>query len=149
MKKCTICKEFKSLDNYTKDKRTKTGLDYACRPCKRTIARKYKIDYPERIYAYNKKWAATHKDQRKKANLKSDYGLDLSAYNQLLTKQLNSCAICLKSQEVIKKALCVDHDHKTGRIRGLLCDLCNRGLGHFFDNECNLERAVEYLRRLV
>ena len=54
------------------------------------------------------------------------YGITVAQYNQLLKKQHNCCAICLKEASSFTKRLAVDHDHITGEIRGLLCTYCNR-----------------------
>lgn len=59
---------------------------------------------------------------------------------QLLATHKN-CMIC-----GIEENLVVDHDHKTGKVRGLLCNHCNRGLGHFKDKEESLRSAIDYLR---
>ena len=64
------------------------------------------------------------------------------AYQQQLVLQKNVCAIC---SGTCTKALAADHDHNTGRFRGLLCNGCNRGLGYFKDNGKLLTSAVEYL----
>jgi hypothetical protein len=71
------------------------------------------------------------------------YGLTVDGYNKLLKKQKGKCFIC--QQKPSNKKLCVDHDHETGEVRGLLCDKCNRGLGLFDDSVERLQRAVEYL----
>lgn len=76
------------------------------------------------------------------------YGIELEDYDRLLEQQAGVCAICgsppLPGRPY--KALAVDHCHETGSIRGLLCDLCNRGLGMFKDSPDLLESALAYLR---
>ncbi len=64
-------------------------------------------------------------------------------FKVLLNKQKNGCAICGKIET--KRRLSVDHCHKTGRIRGLLCQLCNTSLGGFKDNPKLLKKAIKYL----
>lgn len=59
----------------------------------------------------------------------------------MVADQDGKCAIC----NTVPKVLCVDHDHATGEIRGLLCHRCNKGLGHFYDDLRMLETAIEYL----
>ncbi len=71
------------------------------------------------------------------------YGINLAEYEALLAKQDGKCAICGGKDEWF--SLAVDHCHGTGRIRGLLCSQCNRGLGLFKDNPEHLKRAAEYL----
>lgn len=63
------------------------------------------------------------------------------AYEALLEQQGGQCAICRE-----KPGRYVDHNHTTGKIRGLLCNACNRGLGLLGDETKRLERAIEYLR---
>ena len=115
---------------------------------------------------YNRQWYAAHREdqrrkkslywqrnkQRRKAysfawNLRVKFGLTPDQYQILLETQQGHCLICSKTKDDIGRNLSVDHDHKTGRIRGLLCDNCNVGLGHFFDSPSLLKRAADYLER--
>jgi len=75
----------------------------------------------------------------------------MQQYRALLIKQKGKCAICRKdfghiSCLGLKAKLAVDHDHETGRVRGLLCGKCNRGLGWFGDDPKLLRRAADYLK---
>ena len=72
------------------------------------------------------------------------FGLTVEAYDVLDRQQNHVCAICHTRQ---KRRLAIDHDHETGIVRGLLCDLCNRGLGYFKDVPERLRLAAEYLER--
>lgn len=74
-------------------------------------------------------------------------GLTEEEYDKLLAKQGGVCAGCLKPPT--NRRLCVDHDHKTGEIRGLLCFQCNYGLGWLKDDPERLERLAAYLRKGV
>jgi hypothetical protein len=76
--------------------------------------------------------------------LKSRYGITMEEYYQMLETQNNKCAVC---DNKATKTLDVDHDHETGRVRGLLCNNCNRGIGHLKDNPDILRRAISYLER--
>jgi hypothetical protein len=78
----------------------------------------------------------------------SRYGLTESAYRQLLLKQGSTCAICEKPPQA-GKSLVVDHDHKTGKIRGLLHSGCNRGIGLLHDDFRIALRAARYLRDAI
>lgn len=79
--------------------------------------------------------------------------MSLIQYKDLLQKQKGLCAICLgnetsKDWQTNKfRALAVDHEHTTGKIRGLLCSSCNKALGGFRDNEQILHNAIVYLRK--
>lgn len=96
--------------------------------------------------ACNKK-RAKYGDQNKKKNwvLEKLYGITFEHYSEILKKQDNKCAICCGTSG--KRSLSVDHDHKTGKIRGLLCDNCNHGIGKFQDNIELLEEVIKYLKR--
>lgn len=87
------------------------------------------------------------KEKAKDYRLRRYYGITLDDYNSLLRKQHNACYICLRSSSVFKRGLAVDHDHKTGSIRGLLCPWCNRGLRYFHDNADSLRRAARHIAR--
>jgi hypothetical protein len=75
------------------------------------------------------------------------YNLEPQHKAALLDAQNGGCAICGYKFEQKVGDMKVDHDHKTGAVRGLLCDLCNRGLGMFRDNQDNLTKAISYLAR--
>lgn len=72
------------------------------------------------------------------------YGIDVSDYDAMLAKQEGGCYICGKKPEG-KRALDIDHDHKTGKVRGLLCSNHNRALGLLGDDVDLLLKSVEYL----
>ena len=75
------------------------------------------------------------------------HGISQADYDRILAAQKNCCAICFRRAETGQfKKLKVDHDHKTGRIRGLLCHHCNVALGHFGDDLLILELAMGYLQ---
>ncbi len=84
--------------------------------------------------------------RQRKYRFKREYGLTLEEYNQLFMKQNGKCALCFKHQKDLKVALAVDHNHHTGKIRGLLCTTCNRAIGLFNDDPSVLQRATTYLR---
>jgi hypothetical protein len=77
-------------------------------------------------------------------NLRKHYGITIKQYDELLKKQNNKCAIC--NRESIYK-LHVDHNHKSGKVRGLLCGSCNRGIGLFGESLELLQKAKEYLNK--
>lgn len=81
---------------------------------------------------------AEYKDKKRK----NVYGITTAEYNLMLSNQNGTCAICLR---VPDKSLCIDHCHVSGKVRGLLCNPCNKGLGLFKDNIDHLNRAIMYL----
>lgn len=89
---------------------------------------------------------AADKDYNKRHNLKYEHGLTLEDYDAMLAKQSGVCAICAKPCTV-KSRLSVDHCHKTGKIRALLCNPCNQGIGLFADDGDRLRSAGEYVDR--
>lgn len=86
------------------------------------------------------------KDTSFKRHLKRFYGMEPETYFDMLNKQNGVCAICGKEDDGSGKRLHVDHNHVTGKIRGLLCRSCNAGLGHFKDNQHLLDGAIKYLK---
>ncbi len=128
--------------------KTKNG---SCLPCRRKAAQRYaqtdagklvrKLGRERRKEEYKhkqKKW------DREKA-LKKFYSMTPQDYDLMFTKQNGCCAICGIHQAQVKRTLSVDHCHHTGKIRGLLCDRCNHGLGHFNDSIFTIGAAIEYL----
>ena len=92
---------------------------------------------------YQAEWRKKHPDANLETNLKK-YGLSLKEYKILVEVQNNRCAICF-AQFVASPN--VDHDHKTGRVRGLTCGNCNRMLGCARDSKVVLQNGIDYLNR--
>jgi hypothetical protein len=87
----------------------------------------------------------------RKAHLKAVYGLSLEEYDAMLKAQDGLCAICGGGEETLRNGrkwhLNVDHDHDTGKIRGLLCAGCNSAIGLLKENTDIMLNAIEYVRR--
>ncbi len=79
-----------------------------------------------------------------KTGLLKNYNLTLQGYNVLFTKQKGCCAICGKHQSEISYKLYVDHNHKTSKVRGLLCSSCNTFVGYIEKN--NINKVARYLK---
>lgn len=104
-------------------------------------------DYRQAYYISNKKHLNQYnKTCFKKHHLKRKYGITQLYFDNMLSEQNHTCAIC-HSINISGKALAVDHDHSTGTIRGLLCYRCNMLLGYAKDNIKTLGNAIKYLRR--
>jgi Recombination endonuclease VII len=127
LKVCSKCKRSLSAENFGIRTGTKL-LRSVCRECERIVGRK--------AYNYDKVRAYA---------LKKYYGLTIDQYNLLREKQNYRCDICLVHESETQNGLHVDHDHKTGRVRGLLCHLCNTMLGKI-ENKDLLERVNAYLK---
>jgi|694.fasta_scaffold119457_6 hypothetical protein len=125
----------------------------------KTHAQRTYLKHAERIKAYKRKWAEANKDRhREQARLwyqqnkqrvlqlrtERFFSLPEGGYAVLCALQHNRCLICGRKPR--KRPLAVDHDHKTGKIRGLLCGTCNTGMGHLQDSPELLEKAAAYLR---
>ena len=77
---------------------------------------------------------------------KRDYGISFDDALKMFDEQKGKCKICGDDMHKGKRGFCVDHDHKTGKVRGILCNHCNSGLGMFKDNTKSLENAIKYLK---
>lgn len=117
MKKCYNCKKEKNLCEFNKSKKESGGYSFQCKICK------------------------------KEETLKRRYGITIADYNRMFEEQEGKCLICTKHQSELTKALNIDHCHTTGKVRGLLCNTCNRSLGAFYDNIEILENAIKYLKK--
>lgn len=132
-KECRSCKQLRPYAEFYAHPRTKDGRCTECRTC-----------HVARV----KVWRATKGRGRlpgygRKASLKRLYSLSVEEVEKMSVAQNHKCAICGATAKA--KRLQVDHNHSTGKIRQLLCHLCNRGLGLFRDNPVLLERATKYL----
>lgn len=94
----------------------------------------------------NNIWRYKNPYKAKAYKLKFNHGLSIEQYNTMFQQQKGCCKTCsVHMSELPKGWLCVDHDHKTGRIRGLLCDNCNLALGKVQDNVQILKNMIKYL----
>lgn len=90
-----------------------------------------------------------HPEARHAAMLKYNYGLDGETYQQMFEQQHGLCAICYRPERAIRNGrlarLSVDHDHSTGKLRGLLCNSCNHAIGKLLDSPALCFDAAYYL----
>lgn len=96
---------------------------------------------------YLRKSRKDHPTERRKWHLKYNYGITPQEYQILFEAQNGKCAICNTNDPITRLNFSVDHDHVTGRVRGLLCTTCNSLLGFAKDQVVLLEKAIEYLRK--
>lgn len=111
-----------------------------------TAQRRYYQDHKAEIIERTKRYGRSHKIETRHNKLIYSYGVGLDEYDKLFTVQEGRCAICGKHQTELSKVLSIDHDHRTGKIRGLLCQNCNLALGNVFDDIWILEHAIKYLQ---
>lgn len=128
-KLCKDCQQEKPATDFPKQPRNKDGLNTYCRSCQ-TIRTKASPNYRSNVRI---------------AHLKKNYGITLDQYDEMFAKQKGVCAICSQPEVSKREYLCVDHDHASGRVRGLLCHDCNIGLGKFKDDATRLNKAIWYL----
>jgi hypothetical protein len=96
--------------------------------------------------AYNRKWRRYNADKARDSKMRREFGIGLKEYYIMFYEQEGCCAICGKPQSEFKSSLAVDHNHKTGAIRGLLCWRCNFVLGDALDDIEILASAIKYLQ---
>lgn len=141
MKTCNRCKKEKQLTEFFKDKNNKTDGHYSmCKECKQNSTLSWRMDNREKYNAVHRKYC---KDNYQKLRLQR-YKLTPESYAEMLLKQEGVCAICKKLPKG-KRPLCVDHEHSTGKVRGILCYGCNRAL-HILDSPVLLQKAQDYLQ---
>jgi hypothetical protein len=152
--KCSSCNEEKELQEFNRSFTIKRGYSYLCRKCDKHIKN---LDRKNDGF-YERKWQTQKKNidrsklwyrTGKRLHYKNTYGLTLDKFNEMRAAQGFKCAICGINESEVKgrkgKILSVDHCHMTNKVRGLLCNNCNLGLGNFKDNINSLIKAVKYL----
>ena len=135
MKQCRKCQETKPPEDfypYTEND-THKGRHRNCKKCE-NLAREQ----------HRKKNPALHAANSRRYKLKKKYNLTPEGYDVILKRQNGVCAIC-DGIGVDGRRLHVDHCHETGKVRGLLCHDCNRGIGMFKDDSKKLQKAANYL----
>lgn len=149
---CADCGEDRDFANFYIQKSTRRPRTY----CKyHTLARNRKYRTLNRQTLNIKKneyRRCVGRPTQRKQDLWKRFGITLEDYEQLLKRQNGGCAICEQPETAKHKTgktrrLAVDHCHKTNKIRGLLCNRCNIGIGRFLDNSELLRKAAEYVRK--
>jgi hypothetical protein len=140
-KTCCICGERKHFDLFYNFKNKSDNKSYRCKSCDDKAKKKWSDSNPERAYR-----------SMRERNLKARFGMTLEDYEKLLREQGGKCAICEATEnntvgERKDWNFAVDHDHETGKVRGLLCNNCNRGLGLLRDSEELLRKAANYIEQ--
>lgn len=159
-KVCSSCKIEKTSSDFCKNSNRKDGLHHACRICARKAYKKYSSKNRSKINATHKKYCLKNKEkirllhkkeyQKNRAQyynsyIKRTYGISIEEKNKIKIKQDFKCWICKDHEKNLTRGLVIDHNHKTGKIRGLLCQLCNSALGKFKEDRAAILNAVKYL----
>ncbi|NCC55980.1 MAG: hypothetical protein EOM11_10990 [Erysipelotrichia bacterium] len=127
-KTCTQCGKKLPFSEFHKDVHCRNGLSPACKKCRSERKKLYMTT-----------------DKYKEGNLKRNYGITLNEYRKMYEEQNHKCLICSCNLKFYGKSTHVDHNHKSGRIRGLLCGNCNSLIGFALDDASILNSAINYL----
>lgn len=130
--KCGVAKDKKEFGAIVRRGKTHSH----CKSCKKIARQKRRVDFPEQTKA---------NDFR--SDLKRHYGITPEVYEEMIKGQNFCCACCGSHMSNFKRRLHVDHDHKTGLVRSLLCTECNPGIGYFDHSIERLEMAIRYLEK--
>lgn len=95
--------------------------------------------------AANRRWVQSNPEKVRASVLRRRYGITEKSVQEMLEHQEHKCAICMRAIEFLRTGH-VDHDHKTGRVRGILCGSCNRALGLLQDDAFIISEAAAYLQ---
>lgn len=141
---CTKCKQTKLLNEFHAVSKVNKKPRAACKECNKLYFRKNYEKNPEKYRGYKQNKPYVYRAElKRKYNLKT-FGLTVDQYENMLIKQKGVCAICLECCTSGKR-LAVDHCHKTGKVRQLLCRRCNQSMGKFNDDPVLLQKVVNYL----
>lgn len=144
-KTCRKCGLTLPVTEFNKVTRTKsTGLRYRCKACEKAYANAYRKAHPNKARLRNLRYRKRHPDRAKQQAFNKRWkrnGNNPANVQNLIDAHNGHCDIC--GQKSVR--LVVDHCHHTGKLRGILCDKCNFGLGLFKDDPSLLRRAADYL----
>lgn len=143
MKTCRACEQTLPLGQYPKHNSTRDGHRHECHSCVRAYQRAYRERNADRLRAYE---AGRYTEDRKMSVRLRQYGLTLEQYEEMERTQGGACAIC-RRQCPTGRRLAVDHDHKTGKVRALLCFKCNAAEGALDGRPDLAEALAAYMRR--
>ena len=144
VKACSKCHVEKRLSEFH---RMGAKRQSQCKPCRNaTVRDAWHKDRKHNLQRRKSLW----RDSEWPKYLERKYGITVSDYNEMLQAQDGKCAICRENPHHVRDGevmrLCVDHNHVTGQVRGLLCIDCNRGLGFFEKTDGLIDLAASYLR---
>lgn len=153
-KTCSKCGATKTRAEFYRAKRYKDGRHPQCKECRSAYTREWasRPGVKERQASLYREWAATHPRENsrrgivgKADRLKQKYGLTLGQHMEMYATQDGRCAVC--GEALAYSEACVDHDHRTGKIRGLVHRVCNLVVAYVENTPGCVESALEYLKR--
>lgn len=155
LKHCKTCGEDKPIEEFHKHAKSSDGHQHECKACQTSRAKKWRRANPASASASSRRHREKLRDsgelaeRTRRYNLKSTYGITPEQYDEMLASQNGVCAICQGPPALSNNSgrFHVDHDHETGRVRGLLCGHCNTGMGMYRDSIALLWKAMLYLVR--
>ena len=151
-KLCKRCQQEKPLDQFDRDPRNTgprgKGVASGCKACRRAQEAAWKVAHPEHVKTYQQGYYRANKADKRDRDLRRKYHITAAEYDAMLAAQGGHCAICPATEAGGNGVFHVDHDHdhETGRVRGLLCHACNTALGLFKESADLLAAAMVYLR---
>lgn len=147
MKTCKTCERSLPLTSFHSHRGHPDGLYNHCKDCYNARQRAlYKAGY---LLEERAAYQAGYTDRLKVKRRARRYGIAPEEYERLMREQGGRCAICDGTETYEHHQLCVDHDHASGLVRGLLCSRCNKALGGFNDDPLLLQAATRYLQRAL
>lgn len=155
-KRCSMCHVELPMDMFRTDGRR--GRRSCCRACDRARRQELRRNEPPHVVAKRlaesrARYRAMTPEQKAKnlaaarAKQLARLGITEGDYARMLVEQCGVCAICGGDPGGGRKNFCVDHDHQTGAVRGLLCNACNRAIGLLKDNCVAMACAIDYLKK--
>lgn len=148
MKTCKHCNLSKDLSCFAKHTKSKDGLQSYCKDCHHNINALYRLNNKEKDKERNKLYHKQKADIVRDRHYKNRYAISYDYFLELVENQNKKCKICkidLTLGDRKKTCAVLDHCHVTGKIRGVLCTMCNTALGKFCDSISILESAINYL----
>ena len=145
---CCVCKIQKQNKDFYKNISINHygGKSFRIRTeCKECIKKRLRDKFNQNYHHNLEKKRIAYRNKHKFKNIKSQYGIEKDEYFVLITKSNGICSICNKKINNPQ----IDHCHKTGKVRGILCANCNLGLGNFKDDINSLKNAIKYLEKSV
>lgn len=148
------------LDNFSKDAKRKDGLTPHCKSClkvyrdvnkeqRQATIKRWRAENPDKMKFYRARKSKEIQEKTKQWRLKNrlirTYGISNDEWQAMFVAQGGTCLICDTHAKDLKRGLAVDHCHDSGKVRGLLCHMCNQAIRLFKESVPRLQKAIAYL----